>query len=943
MRLLELLDLCQIEQKTLPNIEVGGITSSSNCVCQGDIFVAVKGLKTDGASFIEQAVAKGAVAVLADRELKASVPVICVSDLRHTQAVMASYLYPSANIEKVAVTGTNGKTSTVFFVRQLLNAMGDLTASMGTIGISSPVYSQDGHMTTPDSTVLAKSLSLLDQKGIRFVAMEASSHGLDQKRLDGVLFKASAFTNLTRDHLDYHKSMDAYFEAKARLFLERTQEGGYAILNSDIPEFEALQKLCADKKLNILSYGKKATDLKLISQKPVVSGQEVELDLSGVYFHGVLKVYGDFQVMNILCAIGLCMGLGKKAEEIVPFLENLQAPDGRIDLAGFYNGATIFTDYAHTPDALERVLLSLRAHTENRLICLFGCGGNRDTGKRSQMGAIAERLADVVYITDDNPRFEEAMTIRNMIKESCPKGIVVDKRSTAIKTAIQGLQKGDILVLCGKGHETGQIIGDTTYMFNDKTLAQCVINTLSKDPLWQGCELNEALSALKQPVDSALVITGLSIDTRTIKPGDLFIALKGEKTDGHLYATCAIQKGASAVLTDHILEGIFKEQQIVVSDTMVALEELARYARQRTKAVFVGITGSSGKTTTKEMLKTCFADQGSVFATGGNFNNQIGVPLTMAQIPQQTQFAVIEMGMNHTGEMRQLTKIVQPDISIITMIGSAHHAFFKTQEDIASAKAEIFEGQTQEGIAILNHDSPFFSYLKGKVTENKIQHIVTFGSQQDSMYHLDSCEVQADKMLVKATIKGQQYQFSLNFLGRHFAQNALAVLAGVEAAGGDLNQAIASLEKALPVAGRGAVFTAQTDLFKDVQVIDDAYNANPSSMIASIASLGLRKASRKIAVLGDMLELGEQSQVLHESIATALIENKIDKVYTIGKEMQAAHNLLPINMKACHTMTASEMVPVLLRELKDKDCVLIKASFGMNLRLIVTALKGETK
>ena len=917
--------------------EVTGISLSAQNVQKGHIFVAVQGTKKDGADFIDTAIQNGAVAVLADRaNLTSSLPVLVVENANHAAAEIADLFYPTPDLTKIAVTGTNGKTSTVYFVREILNHLGRCAASLGTIGIDSPVLKKSGSMTTPDCVTLHQSLKELADKGVRYVAMEASSHGLAQGRLDGISFAASGFTNLTRDHLDYHGTMENYLAAKTRLFAERTAPDGLIVLNADVPEYPALRSIAEKQQIRVISYGRNGQELQLVSQTPTAHGQDVTLKVFDKEYTVSLSVFGNFQVMNILCAVGLCLGLDLKISDMMRVLPALKAPDGRMEAVTTVNGARVFVDYAHTPDALERVLTSLRAHTQGRLLCVFGCGGNRDTGKRAQMGAIADRLADVVYVTDDNPRFEEAAEIRNAVMEACPKGIECRSRIEAVFLALNNLKAGDVCVLCGKGHETGQTVRETVYHYNDKAEVLAQSAAFEKEILWAHEELSLAFNT---PVAATVRATGVSIDTRTLLPGDLFIAVKGENTDGHHYVKTALDKGAVACVTDHLMSDILPEKQIVVSDTTDALEALARFARMRSDAIFIGVTGSSGKTTTKEMLKTVLSEQGLTFATGGNFNNQIGVPLTLTRLPKKTEYAVIEMGMNHFGEMAYLSDIVRPNHTVITMVGGAHREYFKDDAAIAEAKAEIYTFADTNGTAVLNIESPLYAYLSEQARANGIRHIVSFGQKKGADFELTNCMVSAEKTDVTFRWNGLEYTYSIHFAGRHFALDSLAVLAMVDAAGASVEQALKDIDKTKPVAGRGATEKVQVD-GKSILLIDDAYNANPLSMAASVQTLGAHQNTRRVAVLGDMLELGAESQAFHKNLAPILIANKIDLVFTVGPEMKALFLSLPKEMQGESVLSAEEIIPALIKNLKDGDTVLVKASNGTGLKKVIAALKG---
>ncbi len=920
------------------NKEVTGICLRAEQIQTGQVFPIVKGEKFDGLDFLQMALDNQAGFVLADRVIQATVPVIVVSDVRQMIAKAADVLYPSSHMTKIAVTGTNGKTSVTYFVQQILNMVGKSAASMGTIGIQSPVYQQDGSLTTPDSVTLHQSLARLEQLGITHVALEASSHGLDQNRVGAIDFQATGFTNLTRDHLDYHKTMDAYLTAKMKLFLEQTASNGIVVLNADIPEFHDMEHVIAQKGLRVYTYGANGTTLKLISRIPSATGQDVIVQTRDETYAFHLNLYGDFQVMNVLCAVGLCLAVGTNISDIMAVLPKLKAPDGRMERVDVFNGASVFVDYAHTPDALERVLISLRPHATRRLICVFGCGGNRDTGKRSQMGEIANRLADVVYITDDNPRMEDASLIRHAIKEACPKGIDIDGRAEALYEALSELEDGDVLVVCGKGHETGQTIGTTVYRFNDKTEILSLTSMFKKDILWRSTELSMALNTTVSPYVSA---TGVSIDTRTLTYGDLFIALKGGRVDGHDYVLQAIDKGACACIVDHVMVGIPVGKQIIVSDTLVALESLARFARMRSEAVFIGVTGSSGKTTTKEMLRTVLSQQGRVFATSGNFNNQIGVPLMLSQMPLDTEYAVIEMGMNHFGEMAFLSELVRPNHTLITMTGAAHRAYFKSDEDIAVAKGEIFEYADKLGTAVLNRQSPQFDYLSAEARRCGIRHVVTFGEQKEADFELISCFVEPTKTVVNMRWHGTNYHYEIGFAGRHFAFNSLAVLAMVDAVGASVDLALKTLADTKPVQGRGLPSDITLPNGEHITLIDDAYNANPKSVEASLNTLGAYQHHRRIAVLGDMLELGEYGAVYHRDLFKAIEMNQIDVVFCVGTLMQNLYDVLPSEKQGGYAVSVEDIIPQLTSVLRQGDVVLVKASNSMNLKKVVTVLKGE--
>ena len=451
-----------------PGIPITALTEDSRKVAPGTLFAAFQGTKSDGAAFIPKALAQGAAAILCDREVETGgVPLIVAPNPREAFGRIAAKFYAPLPSTIAAVTGTNGKTSTAHFTRQLWHLMGHRSASIGTVGIVAEEKTiSDTSMTTPDTVTLYQTLHDLKKQGIDHVALEASSHGLTQSRLAGLDITAAGFTNLTRDHLDYHGTMEAYFEAKALLF-HLTQKA--AAINADIAEYPALKKLVQERRLELIDFGKNATSLKVQEIKPTAHGLSIMLagqqPLS-------LPLLGLFQAENILCAIGLIMGCGAKLGDILPHLARLTPVPGRMEKAGDKNGAPIIVDYAHTPDALEKLLEAARPHAQGKIILVFGCGGNRDKGKRPLMGAVAARLADKIIVTDDNPRLEDATTIRQEILAACPAATEIADRAGAIREAIAQAQAGDIVVIAGKGHETYQIIGETKHHFSDREVAK---------------------------------------------------------------------------------------------------------------------------------------------------------------------------------------------------------------------------------------------------------------------------------------------------------------------------------------------------------------------------------------------------------------------------------------------------------------------------------------
>ncbi len=470
MKLKDLLSEDAVADTLLAGLDIAGVTSDSRKVQRGDLFVAIAGAKDDGLRFAGQAVAAGAVAIAAERRsnlLPSGVAFIQVANARRALALAAAKFHPRQPRVIAAATGTSGKTSVAAFTRQIWAALGHRAASIGTIGVVSPDAEIYGSLTTPDPVELHRRLDALAGEGVTHLALEASSHGLDQHRLDGVRIAAGAFTNISRDHLDYHSTIEAYLAAKLRLFEALIPPGGIAVIDVDHDRAADVVAAARKRGLKLLSVGRKGESIRLLGTAIDGFAQKLTLEHAGRQYSLRLPLVGAFQVENALVAAGLAIGTGSDPAAVFTALEKLQGAKGRLELAGQRAGAPIFIDYAHKPDALAKALEALRPYASGRLVVVFGAGGDRDAGKRPMMGAIAAEKADRVIITDDNPRSEKPAAIRAEILAAAPGAQEIGDRAEAIRAAIAALRQGDVLLIAGKGHETGQIIGDRILPFSD--------------------------------------------------------------------------------------------------------------------------------------------------------------------------------------------------------------------------------------------------------------------------------------------------------------------------------------------------------------------------------------------------------------------------------------------------------------------------------------------
>ncbi|HVJ44451.1 MAG TPA: UDP-N-acetylmuramoyl-L-alanyl-D-glutamate--2,6-diaminopimelate ligase [Dongiaceae bacterium] len=468
-------------------VAITGLTADSRAVRPGYLFAAMPGSKQDGRDFIPAALAQGAAAILLPEggdlpQLPPHIALATTANPRRALALLAARFNGRQPKTIAAVTGTSGKTSTTVFTRQLWALLGLRAASLGTIGLVAPGYELPDSLTTPDPVELHRILGELAKRDIDHLAMEASSHGLDQFRLDGVQVTAAAFTNLSRDHLDYHGDMQTYLKAKLRLFSELLPAGGTAVVNADMDAADDVIAVAHAHHHRLITIGRRGADIRLIEQVPTSTGQQLTIDLFGKRHQIAFPVAGLFQAYNLLTAMGLVIGSGAEPQMVAELICRLTGVHGRIErVATTPKGGAVYVDYAHKPDALQAVLTALRPHATGKLVVVVGCGGDRDRGKRPIMGEIATRLADQAIITDDNPRTEDPAAIRREVLAGAAGAIEIGDRTQAITTAMRGLGAGDVLVIAGKGHETYQIIGTVKHDFDDSQVARDVAAKLESE------------------------------------------------------------------------------------------------------------------------------------------------------------------------------------------------------------------------------------------------------------------------------------------------------------------------------------------------------------------------------------------------------------------------------------------------------------------------------
>lgn len=948
MKLSELAPDILTPDPALRRLDITQVTADSRKVVPGALFAALPGSKADGARFVPEAVEKGAAVIVcgSDDVLPEglSVPVLRDGDPRRRFARMVGRFYAPQPKTVVAVTGTNGKTSVAAFVRQIWLGAGLEAASIGTIGVTTRQGERYGNMTTPDPVTLHQTLKELAVDGIEHVSMEASSHGLVQRRLDGVSIAAGAFTNLSRDHLDYHGTMDAYMAAKMRLFNTILPTGAPAVINLDDVYGEAFASAARISGLDLMTVGSGGGRIRILDVARDGYAQMVTVDIGAGPRAVRVPLVGAFQVSNALVAAALAASTGEvELADALDALSEIKGARGRLELVAYApSGAPIFVDYAHTPAALEVALETLRPYVGGKLVVAFGAGGDRDRGKRPQMGAVCERLADVAIVTDDNPRSEEPAAIRAEILAAAPHAVEIGERAAAIAHGISLLGEGDIFLVAGKGHETGQTIAGVVHHFSDHEAILAAAPGLmpAGGALWPSEDFVRSLGGRVE--GEVPPVTGISIDSRTIEAGEAFFAIAGERFDGHGFVADAFARNAGVAVVCEQKRGEVPAGAgplVVVDDVLAALGRLGARARARTAARIIAVTGSVGKTSTKEALGRALAPSGVVHVSAASFNNQWGVPLSLARMPAETRFGIFEIGMNHAGEIVPLTRLVRPHIAIITTIAPVHTAFFDGMEAIARAKAEIFEGLEAGGTAVINRDNEWWPLLADCARAHGAA-VVSFGEHAEADARLVRFALCAECTTVTADILGEEVTYKIGAPGRHLVDNSLAVLAAVKLVGGDLARAMMALQKHSQPKGRGK----RHDLLvfgERARLIDESYNANPTSMRAAIALLAQHDGGgkgRRVAVLGDMLELGAEAPRLHAELIEPLVQAGVNTVFCAGPMMHHLWAALPRPMRGVYAEQSSGLVEAISEDVRPGDVIMVKGSLGSRMGLIVDAL-----
>ena len=920
-------NLIKSADKKYKKIPISGISFDSRKVEKRNIFFAIEGNKNSGNKFVSDAISKGAAVIVSNKKIKHNKPYILVKNVRKSLAEASSRFYKKKPSKIIAVTGTNGKSSVADFFYQILSLNKIPVASIGTLGILSKKYKKKNYLTSPDPVSLHKNLEILARNKINHVILEASSHGLEQKRLDYLNFKTGIFTNLSHDHLDYHKNMNSYFNSKMYLFKNLLNKNSKIITDEEIKEFKFIKKISKKRKIKRITIGNKSGNIKILYNKYIGNKQFIKISIDSKIYTMEIALIGFFQIKNLLMAILAASSCGVGINKIINQVNKIRPVCGRLEcVSNLNNNSNIIVDFAHTPEALEQSLISIKKQFKKEILIVFGCGGERDKKKRLIMGKIAQKYCRKVFVTDDNPRNENPKKIRKEIIKGCKeKAKNIGNRKKAIETAIKELKSNEVLLVAGKGHERTQDYGKKIINFSDQKIIRQIIK---KNKFRKYCHQDFLLNkAMERNNIKDVKYNGISINTKTIRKNDLFFCIKGKKTDGHNFAKDAVKKGAVKLIVSKKPKDISVKKIIKVKDTFYSLNSLAKITRDNSFAQIIGITGSVGKTTLKNLIAFILKNYGKSYHSPYSYNNKFGVPFSLSNLKKNIKYGVFEIGMDKKGEIEKLSKIVKPEIGVITNISGAHFKNFNTLKDIAKAKAEILNNIVKSGTIILNKDDKFFDFFSNKAKKNKIN-VVSFSSKKKADVFLSSIKKINKYYRIKVIVKEKHFYFDLPYCSDGFISNVLACIAVTSVLNLNLIKINKKFKNFNIPSGRGDAKIVKK-FKKRFKFIDESYNANPLSMLSAIKNMRnykIKTKSRKIAFLGDMLELGKKSKKFHKELSRIINESDIDKVFAYGKYIRETFKNLSKHKKGKIFSNLNEAYYYFSKFINNNDLLMIKGS-----------------
>ena len=928
--------------KKYKSIKFNKIRFDSRKCRPNDIFFAIKGNNYNGNNFINAAIKNGATIIISNLKFQGfknnKILFIKTKNPRFLLAEIAKTKYFKKPKNIIGVTGTNGKTSITNFYCQILKLINKKVASVGTLGILSQNLKTKTNNTTLDVLETHKVLEKLKLLKIDNVILEASSHGLKQLRLNGINFNTGIFTNLSRDHLDYHKTFKDYLNSKLILFRNLLNRNGNIIFDHNIPQAQLLNKISKKKKLKKFNFGPNKSFFNILKIQKVGEKKKVNFIFNKRFFSFETSLIGNIQIKNLMFAVVAAYLSNIKIQKILQSLDKIKPIEGRLEKIGsLKNQAKVILDYAHTPEALKSVITNVREDFPNSQISLLlGCGGNRDKFKRGIMGKIANKYCDFIYITDDNPRSENPKIIRDQIKDKINKNkcIEVSSRSLAIYKSIQDLKSGNILIVAGKGHEEYQEY-KKKFFFSDRLE---IIKSINKKNnfLSNLLKTNILKENTIKKISKNTLINFASINSKKIKKNSLFIGVKGKRFDGNHFTKEAIKKGCILAISN------IKNKNpnlIYKKNPLSYFNKICQIYRKSLNAVNIAITGSAGKTSVKELTGFSLSKISKVSFSKNSFNNKFGVPLSMFNTPQSSKFTILEVGMDRKGQIDNLTRLIKPDIGLITNISFSHIKNFKNLDQIAEAKGEIINNILPHGVLVINRDDRYYNYHFKKAKERKLN-IISFSKINKEA---DICILNIKKnnknFILNVKIKDKTKSFIIDKNLINYRENILASL-GIISSSVNINKISKKLFYGFKIPkSRGSTIIIKKKA-KKITIIDESYNSNPLSFKLALNNFDKKMTTRKnkFILIGDMLELGKYSKKLHIELSEHINKSRINKVYTIGKFTKYTFNKLKPQIKGKILKKKEDVFKLIEKELPHNSFLMVKGSNSTGLNKIIQSL-----
>ena len=925
------------------SIKFNNIRFNSKDCKTNDIFFSIQGNKLKGNNYIKDAIKNGSKIIISNLNFegfnKEKILFIKNKNPRKALADAASNFYKKKPKNIIALTGTNGKTSISNFFYQILSLSKKKVAAIGTLGVLSKKIKLKTNNTTIDPIKMHQILQKLKKSNIDNVIIEASSHGLKQHRLDGLNLKTALFTNLTRDHLDYHKTFKDYLNSKLILFNKLLLNKGNIIFENGIPQEKELNKISKKKKLKTYKIGNENSFINLKKIQKINDKKRIHFSLLKKDYSFNSYLIGSIQVKNLLFAVLAAYLSGIKIDTILRNISKVKPVNGRLEQIGkLKNKSRVILDYAHTPDALKTVISNIKEdYPLSKISLVFGCGGDRDKSKRPLMGDIANKYCDKIYLTDDNPRFENPKVIRDQIKRKIKKKkyIEISSRSNAISTAVSELNSGDILIVAGKGHENYQEYKKRLF-FSDKLEIIKAIrkkNNLLSNSLKTNI-LTETFS--NKILNKRTLINSVSLNSKDVKKNSVFFGVKGQKFDGNKFGIEAIKNNAILAITNKKSKN---SRNIFSKNPFEKLNKFSSIYRKSLDSNYIAITGSAGKTSVKDLTGFCLDKLDKTYYSKNSFNNKYGVPLSIINSPQSTKFSVLEVGMDKKGEIDTLTKLIRPNLGLITNISYAHIKNFKNLDEIAKAKGEIINNISPSGVMIINKDDKYCNYFISKAKMRNLN-IITFSKKNklaDVVYLGE--RKNRNKFLCKFLIKGKIKFFLIPDYLIDFKENILSTLSiivnyfNIDALPTNLflNFKISQ--------SRGTIIRYKNGK-KNLTIIDESYNSNPLSFKFALDRFdkNYKDSKKKFILIGNMLELGKFSKKLHIKIAKYINKSNINKTHVYGNYTKHTFNKLKPQMRGKILNNKLEILNLIKKQLPNNSFLMIKGSNSTGLNKIIKNL-----